>query len=210
LIVSNVKKKGNTVYIILGNDEKISVPYEVFLKHYIKRNDKITKIKLNEIENDASNYRIKQSCLRYLSGRNHSKYELQLKLLRKNYDKSQIDGVLNNFEKQGLIDDEEFSKLYFTSQIRKKRGQLKIKSDLIKKGIDRNTIEKISSGIYNEDAFIKNAFVLANNKCNQLLNRNIEPNKIKEKVYQFLAGRGFTGDIISKTMKQLNLELSHE
>ncbi|MCB0732818.1 MAG: RecX family transcriptional regulator, partial [Ignavibacteriae bacterium] len=102
--------------------------------------------------------------------------------------------------------DEEFAKNFYKNQLRKKRGVLKIKADLYKKGVNRNLIEKIIRENINTEDFIESAKILANKKINMLKKRDIPEVKIKQKVFQFLASRGFTSEVINKTLKIVEME----
>jgi regulatory protein len=145
-----------------------------------------------------------------LSGRNHSRYELYLKLLKKNYNKQLVLTTLNELEQNKFIDDREFAKDYLSIQLKKKRGLLKIKADLFKKGVKREIIEEVLSNSENETVFLKSAKTLAERKLEQLKKRNIEKIKIKQKIFQYLAGRGFTTDLISKVLKNLEIGTKSE
>lgn len=208
--VTEVRKKGNNVYVKFDNLDELVVPYEVFVHNYIVKNDEITDRRKLELEKIIELFKIKQSSFRYLSGRNHSRYELYLKLLKKKYNKQFIVNTLDELEKTKLIDDSEFAKDYFSIQIKKKKGLLKIKADLFKKGVNREIIEEVVINSADEIKFLESAKLLAERKLEQLQKRDLEKNKIKQKIFQYLAGRGFTTDIISKILNQLELEIINE
>ena len=208
--VTEVRKKGNNVYVNFDNLDELIVPYEVFVHNYIVKNDEISNERKLELEKIIELFKIKQSSFRYLSGRNHSRYELYLKLLKKKYNKQFIINTLDELEKTKLIDDDEFAKDYFSLQIKKKKGLLKIKADLFKKGVKREIIEEIVNNSENETEFLNSAKLLAERKLEQLQKRSLEKIKIKQKIFQYLAGRGFTTDIISRILNQLEFETSNE
>lgn len=208
--VTEVRKKGNNVYVNFDNLDELIVPYEVFVHNYIVKNDEISNERKLELEKIIELFKIKQSSFRYLSGRNHSRYELYLKLLKKKYNKQFIINTLDELEKTKLVDDGEFAKDYFSLQIKKKKGLLKIKADLFKKGVKREIIEEIVNNSENETEFLNSAKLLAERKLEQLQKRSLEKIKIKQKIFQYLAGRGFTTDIISRILNQLEFETSNE
>jgi regulatory protein len=208
--VTEVRKKGNNVYVKFDNLDELIVPYEVFVHNYIVKNDEISSERKLELEKIIELFKIKQSSFRYLSGRNHSRYELYLKLLKKKYNKQFIINTLDELEKTKLVDDCEFAKDYFSLQIKKKKGLLKIKADLFKKGVKREIIEEIVNNSADETEFLNSAKLLAERKLEQLQKRSLEKIKIKQKIFQYLAGRGFTTDIISRILNQLEFETSNE
>jgi regulatory protein len=210
MLVTEVRKKGNNVYLKFDNSDELIVPYEVFVHNYIVKNDVVSAERKLELEKIIELYKIKQSSFRYLSGRNHSRYELYLKLLKKKYNKQFILNTLDELEQNKFIDDKEFAKDYFSIQVKKKRGLLKIKADLFKKGVKREIIEEVVSISENETEFLNSAKILADRKLEQLKKRNIEQIKMKQKIFQYLAGRGFTTDLISKVLNQLEIGTNNE
>ena len=210
MIVTELKRKGNNVLVSFNEGENISIPYDIFLKNYLHIDDEISEKQKAIIEVDSTLYRIKQSSFRYLSGRNHSKYELKLKLQKKNYDLSLIMKVIDDLERQGFIDDELFANDYYSAQLRRKRGLLQIKANLGKKGVRREIIESVAAKLNNDEIFIANAKIIAEKKVMLLKKRNLEQAIIKQKVFQFLSSRGFTTNIIMETIKQLEINNSNE
>ncbi len=87
---------------------------------------------------------------------------------------------------------------------------LKIKADLFKKGVKREIIEEVVSISENETEFLNSAKILADRKLEQLKKRNIEQIKMKQKIFQYLAGRGFTTDLISKVLNHLEIGTNNE
>ena len=210
MIVKERVRKGNTVIVSFDNNEKLLVPYDVFLKYYLSVDDEISEAQKVKIETESSLYRIKQSSFRYLSGRNHSKYELKIKLQKKQYDIFLIQKVIVDLERQGLLNDTEFANNYYNAQLKRKRGLLQIKANLGKKGVSREIVESVSQKLNNDEEFIASAKEIAEKKIKLLAKRNLEYKVIKQKVFQFLASRGFTTNIIMETLNQLKFEKDNE
>jgi len=205
MVVSDVIRKRSKVTVKFDNDDEIIIPYDVYLKKYLSKNDIVTKKELKELEQEIEIYLIKQSSFRYLSGRNHSKKELELKLFKKNYNRSLVNSVINDLERQNLVNDENFAEEFFIAQQKRKRGLLKIKAELFKKGINREIIDFVSSKHHEDSIFWESAKLVAAKKYISLKKRNIESRKIKEKMYRFLSGRGFSPEIVQETIKGLEI-----
>ena len=206
MVVRELRRKGNNVYVSFSENKELIIPYDVFLKNYLSVEDEISDKEIRDIELKVEIYRIKQSSFRYLSGRNHSRYELQVKLMKKKYRKDLINEVLDDLERQQLLSDVEFAKLYFKALQRRKRGLLKIKSDLYKKGVSREIIEETLSGHQEDEIFLESALIIAQKKYNILIKRQVNNSKINQKIFQFLASRGFTSNIIIETLKKIENE----
>lgn len=203
MIVIDVVKKRNNVLVAFNNQENILIPSALYTHLFLAEEDVLTEEQLTDIKRRIDYYNIKQNAYRYLSGRNHSKYELKTKLLRKKYDKSLIESVISDLENLGYLNDEEFALNYFKYQKGKSKGFLKIKSELIRKGIDRNILDGIEIDNKDLNDFYESAKKIANKKYLQLSKRNIDKSKILSKIYQSLLSKGFTVDIITEVMNDL-------
>lgn len=210
MIVSELKRKGNNVFVRFNNDDIISVPYDVFLKNYLHVEDVVSEKQINNIVEESTIYRIRQSSFRYLTGRNHSKYELKIKLQKKQYNIALILKVIKDLEQQGFIDDEKFANEYYNSQLRRKKGPLQIRANLGKKGVSRDIIEAVISNREDDKLYLNNALIIAEKKAALLKKRNLDSTKIKQKLFQFLASRGFTTNIIFATIERLELSSDNE
>lgn len=210
MIVRDVVKKGRSVYVKFDNDEQLVIPYDLFVHNYLVKNDEISVKQKNDLQLKIELYKIKQSSLRYLSGRNHSKYELYLKLIKKKYSKNLVNQILNDLEGQKLINDKDFANDYFSLQVRKKSGILKIKADLFKKGVKREIIDFVVNEQNEESVFLESAKLLCERKYHLLKKRNLDNNQVKQRIYQYLSGRGFTANIIFKVINQLEFENNDE
>ncbi|NLT49638.1 MAG: regulatory protein RecX [Ignavibacteria bacterium] len=143
----------------------------------------------------ASNY-----AFRLLSLRNYTKKELTDKLKKKEYEEPVILRVLNYLEEKNYINDEIFAEKFLESKIRQsKTGQLKIKSQLIKKGIELKIIERLFRTILKEEDFEITAINLAQKKIKMLKSKPLQEKVKMHKIYNFLLGKGFSMELSYKT-----------
>jgi len=205
MIVSEIVRTRNKVNIFFDNNECLQVPFDIYVKNVLCKDEEITEKEIDELKYQSDIYLIKQSAFRYLALRNHSIYELKLKLNKKGYNKERIDFVLNDLSKYNYLNDLVFAENYFQYQLTKKKGKLKIISDLFKKGISREIINEITKKFDNELDNQNAAFEIGIKKFNKLKDRNFHNIQIKQKLYLFLANKGFTKDtifsVVSKIMK---------
>lgn len=205
MIVREIVRKRNKVNIFFDNNECIQVPYDIYVKNVLCTDEEITEKELDEIKYQADIYLIKHSSFRYLALRNHSKYELRIKLNKKGYNKERIDFVLSDLSKYNYLNDLTFAENYFQYQLTKKKGKLKIISELYKKGINREIVNEISKKYDNNQANYETACEIGIKKFNKLKLKNYQNIQIKQKLYLFLANKGFTSDtifmVVSKIMK---------
>jgi len=74
-----------------------------------------------------------------LSLREHSRFELERKLLRR-YEQVTVQQVLQNLARQGLQSDDRFAEQYVYSRRNRGYGPLRIRAELIEKGIAEELI----------------------------------------------------------------------
>lgn len=154
------------------------------------------------MDNQKSFQKILDRALFLMSLRDHSKTELGRKLKQKFPEDTEIiENVLEELKRTAIIDDTRFAKIFTEYRLKSSpRGKNLIKQELLKKGIDQEIIADVFENInFNEEELAEE---LAINKARSF-DKNIDPQKKKEKLMRFLASRGFNFDIILKTIKKL-------
>lgn len=150
---------------------------------------------------EAQQQKIKAACLRLLNRREHSRQELQAKLAVKGFNQTEIQCVLDELQEQGWQSDQRFAESYARSRLSSGFGLLKIQYELRQRGIKN---------------FDLNAFVAENFGSWQDLLLQVYRQKYPDNVNltakecfkrsNFLQQRGFTGAMINKLFRQLNLK----
>ena len=203
--IVNVVKKRSKVTVLFDNDESLVIPYDLYLKNTLFVDDELTLEQKRILEEKIEFYNIKQSSFIYLSGRNHSKYELKVKLLKKNYNKHLVDIVLSDLERLKYLNDREFANHYFEVKLKKKKGINLIKSELSKKGVRREIVEEIALNFIDDPRLKESAKILSEKKLKVLLRKKQTSLQIKQKMFQFLLNKGFSADIIKESIEKLKL-----
>ncbi len=108
---------------------------------------------------------------------------------------------INHLRQEKFLDDARFCEYYVKGKINgNKWGKKKVEFHLRKKGLSSNTIEQALESIDQEN-YQKIANCIASKKWNSLK----EPNeyKRKQKLYQFMTGRGFESFVIQNALDEL-------
>jgi regulatory protein len=132
-----------------------------------------------------------------LSRRAHSTQELRNKLYKREFSKSDIDTVIAECERLGLLNDKLFANDYAAELSGQGKGRFKVKMKLRNKGLSEDNIEKALEKL--GDCEQENAANALNRKLRSLMHED-DINKRRQKAYRFLAYRGFSSDIITKLM----------
>lgn len=191
-IVKVAKKDENNVIVYLDTEEKLYLSYEVFLKNGLKKNDEISESRFSLLVRENQKYHIKQRAWRYLARRMHSINELKLKLAKKGYERDLIQNVIDELIKSNYLDDYQFALQFAQENIANKLwGKVKVKAELMKRGVDSQTVDRVINEKFPEGNLIENAIELAFKKFKALQFRNYEVQKLKMKLLTFLASRGY-------------------
>lgn len=116
---------------------------------------------------------------------------------KKGYPIQCIDKAIVKLKEYGYIDDEVYCENFIASY-KNSKSKRKIKYDLLAKGIDENIIEKKLEEIDEE---------LEQNKALELAKKYVKNKdksiKTKQKVYNYLVGKGFDYAVVAKTWEAI-------
>jgi regulatory protein len=133
---------------------------------------------------------------RYLGPRPRSVGEIRRHLRTKRFDDPAIDAAVEKLRAQGYIDDEAFARYWVEQRDRfRPKGERAIVSELLRKGISRETIE-VAIGDREPDAETKRARAVIRRPLARWT-ALAEPER-KRKIQQYLAQRGFSYDVIEE------------
>lgn len=203
--IEKISKKDNkNVLIEFDNNEKLILNYEVFLKNSLRKGYSVSADRFSFLIDENKKHAVKSSAIIILSKRPHSEKELRLKLLQKKYDKDFVSAVLSELKDKDLLDDHKFASI-FTEEKRNSRlwGEKKIKSELIKRGINPEIISQVLSEKFTEEDSLNNAITLAEKKIKSLVGRISDKRKLAERIYSFLSSRGFNYDISKQAIDKV-------
>ena len=149
----------------------------------------------------ARRCKIKSDALRLLSFSPRSVVELRQRLLMKKYPESDIDEVIALFQKQGLLNDEKFARLYANSKVHSKPvGRRQLAIDLKRKGLSPELIEKSLSNLpdYDEKSAARELVARRFERMS-----GISGERKKARLFGFLKRRGFSQEVIYSVLTDL-------
>jgi regulatory protein len=151
--------------------------------------------------------KVRDSFFDYLSRRDHGSAELKQKALRKGYSPEVIDPVLEEFSSRGYLDDLAFAKKFAAEKAELKQwGPNKIRSALYQKGVGKKNVEKaVQIAVDNLDQHQICVDLLLKRRRHFL--RESDSLKRKQKIYRYLAGKGFSSAVIHKATDIVKDEL---
>ena len=204
--ISRLIQKRIKVCVMLDTGDNIYLRYDTVLKFGLKKNDELNEPLLNKIYAEDHRLQIKEISFRLLSRRMHSAAELKRKLLSKKFPPERIEEAVTELIERQYLDDEKFAEKYADEKLKNSRtGLIKIRGELIAKGVDKGIIEKVLSKMDNSEILLKNALLLSKKKISTSQFKSIPPKKQNEKLFRFLISKGYQGEVIKSALKKLNL-----
>ena len=145
------KRSKDLFFVKLEYGKTLELSNSILTSESIKEGQEIDVSNLENLLSKQEYQNIKNAGLALLNYRMRSKKELYEKLLAKNYDSTNIELVLIDFEKNGWINDEEFGLAFSKDQINQNSlGPIALKYKLKKYISSDDMISKILFSIYSE------------------------------------------------------------
>ncbi len=138
---------------------------------------------------------VRNSAFDILARREHTRLELTRKLKAKDFTDSEIEEVLVILAEEGLQSDERYTESYVHMRRNRGYGPLKIKLELQQRGVSSELVEAYVE--FNDKIWLETARLAYEKK---FAGKLLETAKERAKRMRFLQSRGFTGDIIQKTL----------
>lgn len=141
--------------------------------------------------------------LKFLSYRPRSEKEVRDNLLKKKATDTTADLIITKLKEQRFLDDKEFTKWWIEQRtLIKPTGLRVIKMELKQKGIDRELVDEI---LQNSEDLVHDELEMARKLVEKKIDklRNLDRQKIYQKLGGFLSRRGFDYDTIKKAIDEM-------
>lgn len=198
-IITSIKLQKNQkrVNIYLDNSFGFGLDLENFMKLQLKVNQELTEEEKNEIIKKGELQKSFDKTLRFAMTRPRSLKEVKDYFRRKEIDNSLHQNILDRLTKLELLDDQKFAKWWVEQRLEfKHKSKRDITFELRQKGIDTNIIKNVLDD--SEIDELKIAKELISKK--EYKWKRYEESERKQKITQYLAGKGFSWDVISRIL----------
>jgi regulatory protein len=201
IITSIEQQKNNKRYnIYLDNEFAFELSEELKLKYGLSIGEEIEQSFIDEILRNEEQNKVISYALKLLSYRQKTETEMYKALQRKGFDEVYIEYTINYLKKNKYINDFEYAKMYINDkQNLYKYGPIRIRFDLLRKGISKEIINSIL--VINSDDEYDNAFELALKKQSSYIGQ--DKYSIYRKLGGFLQRKGYSYDVISRVLDNL-------
>ena len=198
-IITSIKqqKNKNRVNVYLDDKFGFGIDLDNFVLLHLKVDQELTDKEVEEIVKKAEFQKTLDKLLRFATLRPRSKKEVKDYFKRKKVHESLYEELTNRLNRLELINDEEFAKWWIDQRQNFKPKPIRVlKLELRQKGIGKETIDKtLEETKVDEEKMAKE---LSEKKSYKW--KNLPPREARQKMSQYLAGKGFGWEVIEKAV----------
>jgi regulatory protein len=199
-VITSIKQQKNKDRVNVYLDDKFGfgIDLDNFVLLHLKVDQELTEKEVEEIVKKAEYQKTLDKLLRFSMVRPRSEKEVRDYFRRKKVHESMHEKLLEKLKHLELIDDEKFAKWWVDQRIQfKSKSKRVIQMELRQKGIAKETVDLVLEETPMDEE--KMARELIEKKAYKW--KNLEPRIRKQKMSQYLAGKGFSWDVIEKVAK---------
>jgi regulatory protein len=204
--IETQKRSPNRKNIYVDGEFVAGVSDETLLRLALRTGDEIDPDKLTALQATEDLHNAKRVALRFLSYRLRTVREVRDKLRENEFGDEVISKTIYDLEQTGLLNDKEFARTYIRDTLAiRPSGKYLLKRRLLLLGLDKSLIDEVLNESLENASQESAALEVARKfmKKANALQRRKDPLKIRNRLVNFLGRRGFTWDMISKTVKEV-------
>jgi regulatory protein len=198
------KKDNARASIFLDEEFAFGVCDRTVEEFRLRKGDYIDRELFEKISDFDFLVEAKRIALAYLNYRARSEKEIRERLQKEDVPEPIVLRVLEFLKEQNMVDDEAWSRSFVNDQlVRKPVSSKQLAFGLKQKGVPKEIIEETISNLNAEESDEARARQAAEKRWTRILRTETDPRKQKQKLYTFLAGRGFSFDTINEVYKKI-------
>lgn len=202
--ITTQKQNDDRYNIFLDGKYAFSVDQDVFIRFNLKKGKELDEFDIIEIQYGDEIKKAYNKALEFLSYRMRSIKEVEEQLRKKEYNDSIIQEVVFKLKENRYVDDLEFAIAFVRTQWQTNgKGPSVIIRELTAKGIEQDLIEQALTQ-YDQSAQIEKAIHHAERVLNK--NNKLSTVQLKQKLEQHLMRKGFSYEIISIVLEEVQFE----
>ena len=205
LEISCLRKEKALYSITLSNGACYRFLPEIISSSNLREGMSLDEEKLNAIIIENSDRLCFNELLKILNRRPHTTFELKTKLLKKGFKSFQISSAIEKASDLKLLNDKSTAEIYVSELSNRGYGKHKIIQAMKHKGINTDTIRELTSNMCQNEKEEEKANDIFYRKLSFLKkNKSLTEQKIKERLFCFLRGKGFSNDIIFVLLRKIS------
>ena len=196
------RKTGKRVNIFLDSRFAFSLEAEVVVKQGLRVGQELSEGQVETLAKTERYGRCFSAATRVLTYRPRSEFELRERLYKRGFSEDSIEAAIARLKNQGFVDDVAFARFWKENRDSfSPRSQWLTGLELKRKGVAADVIDEVVRDTDDDDS----AYRAAENKAHRLPLSDYET--FRRRLGEFLKRRGFSYDVISRTVRRLWQEL---
>lgn len=197
------QKNKSRVNLFLDGSFFCGLMAETLIANHLKVGQEVDELELADIITESEIKKAQNYAFGLVAKKPYTKFELISKLKARGYDGQIIDAVLKKLDEYGFVDDLAYAKAFVTSGGNNSKRALEQK--LMRKGVKKAEIEIAVNDLKKGDEMGKIEAISAKYMKNKAKTR-----ENFERLYRYLAGKGFDFDAISAVVNKLKEGIDDE
>jgi len=174
----------------------------VVAKFRLREGMQLTPEQVNQVQQGEVRQECFDAAMRALESRLHSRAELKKKLMRKEWGVPVIEGVLDDLQRLGYVDDARFAKTKAMSAAQyKHHGRRRAFMELLRSGVKGEVADRALDEVYAKTDSVAVAKELAQKQAVRL--KRLDPMVARRRLVGMLQRRGFDYDAIKPVVDEV-------
>jgi regulatory protein len=194
--ITSIKQQARNqerVSIFVDGKYSFSLSLDELLRYKLKNSDEFSAADVKKFKKISNDGKLRTRTLEWLLNRPHSERELRDYLYRKKAEPEQIDNLVDEFSQKGYLDNAKFAVWFTELQSRRGKSDRAIRSELFKKGIDREIVDEVVEQTETGEAERLETTISKKTKLTRYKN---DPAKLA----RYLASQGFSWELIKEKL----------
>lgn len=205
--VSPQKKNSDRFSLFHDNLFLIGVSSQTLTSYSLKEGTRLTRDLYNKLVYAEELRAAKDRAYRLLARRDHGSEELRRKLLNKDLDSNVVEEVIFQCREKDLLNDYSYASSFAHDKFHLRSwGPRKIESALFSKGIPPNVITRVISDLQEQINPVEACTELVLKRRKHFL-REPDSFKREQKIFRYLAGKGYSSEKIKQAMPNITRRL---
>lgn len=194
------KKNGDRYSLFHDKMFLIGVSSQTLLDFSIQKGTILSRNLFQKISSAEEYQKARDRVYRLLSGRDHGAEELRRKLIKKGFSPEISGQIVEEFQQKDLLNDYAYARKFTQDKHHFNQwGAMKIKAALYNKGVSKNVVEMVVQELNDEINQVDVCLELALKRRKHFL-RESDIYKRKQKIFRYLAGKGYSPGKIQESI----------
>ncbi|GFZ30590.1 hypothetical protein CSC2_11160 [Clostridium zeae] len=195
------KKNPKRVNIFIDEEFSFGCDAELIYRYGLRKDEKVDVEKIKTIIEEEDFIKCKNAALKTIERAYKTEKEIRDKLISKAFPENLIKRTLEFLKEYNFLDDKLYTEMYLKDKIGN-QGKNKIYYSLLRKGVSEELLKDKINNVDTEREE-EGAYILCKKKYDSLIKRESDTLKISQKLFRFMASKGYEFEMINRLIKKV-------